>query len=267
MGLLTRISGVFNGKPGATRSTPARSGRRGRSTEAVRDQASSLRAQMGEHAGVALHEPKPSEFADLGTDNGEALEAVSRRVEVAPPPRNRQELFEDLQKNYREAVELIRKVDGHLDRDESRAERFLGIANRIDESLPAMERVPDQITRIGGEIVEAVRAGTAADDKRLARLETSLERIVSNLDRSSSAQAELTSTMASFRETLADIERANRRASEALCSMEERRAEREEEMASMLSTSKTWLLVALALCVGMGTVAMAISVVAIVTSP
>ena len=265
MGLLTRISGVFTTRGGARfpRSTSART------SVGVRDQASSLRAQMGENGSMTITEPKPGEITDAGSDAvDEALRPTTRSVEVAPPPpRNRQELFEDLQRNYREAVELIRKVDGHLDRDESRGQQFLAIARRIDESIPTVESVPQQITRIGDQIVEAVRAGSAADEKRLARLEQSLDTIVTNLERSSTAQIELTSTMAAFRETLADIERANRRSSEALESMEENRAAREEEMASMLSTSRTWLIIALALCVGMGTVAMAISIVAMVTAP
>lgn len=262
MGLLTRISGVFTTRsnPGRSRSSSA-----SRHVLGVRDQASSLRAQVGDNGAMTITEPKPGDFTDLPLDADGSLEPVTRRVDVAPPPRNRQELFEDLQKNYREAVELIRKVDGHLDRDEARGQQFLSIARRLDDSLPTLDGVPQQIARIGEQIVEAVRAGTAADEKRLVRLEQSLDSIVSNLDRSATAQTELTTTMAAFRETLADIERANRRSSEALESMEEHRAAREEEMASMLATSRTWLLIALALCVGMGTVAMAISIVAMVT--
>jgi hypothetical protein len=197
----------------------------------------------------------------------DALHAVSRRVDLAPPPRTKQELFEDLQRNYREAVELIRKVDGHLDRDESRGEQLMTIARRIDDTLPSVERTPEHLAKLGEQIVEAIRTSAVSDEKRIARVEEGLGRIVSTLERSSTAQVELTATMAAFRETLADIDRSNRRSAQALESMDHRRAEREDEIARMLATSKVWMLVALILSVAMGTVAMAIAIVSLVTAP
>ena len=269
MGLLTRISNVFTGRPGEPFAANRVDRFRRHGTPAPHAAGSPEPADAeaiaeSKAAGVAtLDEPLDTADASEG-----ALRAVSRRVEVAPPaPRTRQELFEDLQKNYREAVELIRKVDGHLDRDESRAEHFMAIARRIDDAVPTVERVPDHVSKIGEQIVEAIRGAAAGEDKRAARIEQALSRAVSNLDRSSGAQVELAATMSAFRETLAEIDRSNRRSAQALESMDERRAEREDEVKRMLASGRTWMLLALFLSVAMGTVAMAIAVVAVVTSP
>ena len=72
--------------------------------------------------------------------------------------------------------------------------------------------------------------------------------------------------MAAFRETLSDIERSNRRSADTLETMDERRAEREEQMAGVLASSRTWMLVALGLCIAMGTVAMTVSIITLVTA-
>lgn len=270
MGLLTRISNVFSG--GAThRAAGFGSSPRDRHNGSGADHRAPNDAGSDDSLeGLALTESKIATATrddQLGDASDDALHAVSRRVDLAPPPRTKQELFEDLQRNYREAVELIRKVDGHLDRDETRAEQLMTIARRIDDTLPSVERTPEHLARLGDQIVEAVRSSAASDEKRVARIEEGLGRIVSTLDRSSTAQVELTATMAAFRETLADIDRSNRRSAQALETMDRRRAEREDEIARMLSTSKVWMLVALLLSVAMGTVAMAIAIVSLVTGP
>ena len=271
MGLLTRISNVF-GAGSSRRSAGPVSSSNARRSGSLTEHASPLSDQTTGDAleGLSLAESKLGTATlddPLEDASDEALRAVSRRVDLAPPPRTKQELFEDLQKNYREAVELIRKVDGHLDRDETRAEQLMTIARRVDDTLPSLERTPEHLARLGEQIVEAIRASAAADEKRVARIEDGLGRIVSTLERSSGAQVELTATMAAFRETLTDIDHSNRRSAQALESMDHRRAAREDEIARMLATSKVWMLVALILSVAMGTVAMAIAIVSMVTAP
>lgn len=243
MGLLTRISTALS-TPTRRRRTAPPDGHATRNGFHPPDQASALRAQ----AGVALEPkggPRPS----------------SKVVEVSAP-RSRQEIFEDLQRNYREAVELIRKVDGHLDRDEARAEQFIAIARRLDDTRPTVESLPEHVSGAAEQIVEAVRTTSLAEEKRAQRLEQILARLGAHVERSSEAHVELTTTMSSFRETLAEIAESNRATSRTLESMERRRSEREEDMARLVTSSRNWMLVALGLCVAMGTVAMTISLVA-----
>ncbi len=203
-----------------------------------------------------------------GVANGASSAVMTRRTEPASPatsPRNKQELLEELQKNYQEVVELVRKVDAHLDRDETRAGEFVSIARRVDEALPTLREAPEELRTtlqtLSERVTEAIERASTVGDQRVARLETALTRISDTLDAHGASQRELTTTMASFRETLGDIAATSERTGNVLERVEKRQAEREAETASLLKSSRNWLLASLAISVAVATAAMAIAVV------
>jgi uncharacterized phage infection (PIP) family protein YhgE len=214
-----------------------------------------------------------SEAAADAANGSTATAVMPRRPEATTSPtapRNKQELLEELQKNYREVVELVRKVDVHLDRDETRSQEFVSIARRVDETLPSLENAPerlnDAIQTLSERVTDAIRNASSIGDKRVARLEQALTRISDTIDAQGAAQHELTHTMASFRETLGDIAATSERTGSVLEHIEKRQAERESETARLLSSSRNWLLASLAISVGVASAAMAIAIVAMVNA-
>ncbi len=199
---------------------------------------------------------------------------LSRLVPVDTPdddqihvPRNRQELFEELQRNYREVVDLVRRVNTHLDREQQRSERLMVIAERVEQLVPRLHELPNDInthaTHLNRELVQVIRDTNVADERRTQRLENALTGISKHLSTGSSAQAELVHTMAAFRETMSDLAQENARTGEVLRDTSERAAERERDMVKLLAGSRMWSRVGLGLSVVVGLAAVGAAVAAI----
>jgi hypothetical protein len=203
-----------------------------------------------------LAEPKPQPAA-----------APAAVAVASPPAKSKQQVVEELQRNYREVVGLVRKVDAHLDRDEERAQELMAIAQRFDEALPMIASLPEtmrtELRSLRDEVTQAIRDASSADEVRADRLEALLGKIGMDVERTGEEQLQLVETMAGFRESLGDISRSTARSGEVLESIDRRRAEREDELTRMLVASRTWIIVALLSSIGMAVVAVSIAVIAL----
>ncbi|GAB4552356.1 MAG: hypothetical protein Tsb0013_14620 [Phycisphaerales bacterium] len=276
MGFLSSIGKMFSASDPQRRAKPSPNGRRTASpartgTEpegggvAVLDQATALREHVErEERRRAQEQASTSEAPTASVE----VESVPEQEASIAPPRNKQELFEELQRNYRDVVDLVKKVDAHLDRNERRAQEMLSIAQRIDETLPTIEQFPgmvrQQLDELKTEVVGAIEASSAKGDARGAQLQQTLSTIGERIDSTSASHTQLVATMAGFRETLGELAHHSSRTSEVLESIDTRRQQREDELTKMLIASRRWSVVTLAVTLLGVSAATAIAIVALV---
>ncbi len=153
------------------------------------------------------------------------------------PLRNKQELFDELQRNYRDLVSLVRKVDNHLDEQTNRSERMAVIAERLDRTIPAIEALgetPAKLDELRADIERLVNDSQLAADRRVETMERAVGAIAERLDRQHEQQQQLVGTMAQFRETMAEVAQTNADTGSTLKSLSDSIARRDGELAGRL---------------------------------
>lgn len=230
----------------------------------VIDQATPLREQI--HA----EQPRPSRRERV-SETPVVVEPDMGVPEPTPSaPKNKQELFEELQKNYRDVVDLVKKVDAHLDRNEVRAEEMVSIARRIDETLPALSAFPEeirsQLDELRREVVGAITTSSQRSDARADEANQALGAISERIDATGRAHTQLVSTMAGFRETLGELATSSARTSDVLQSIDTRRQQREDELTRMLVASRRWSVVTLSVTLVGVSAAVAVAIIALVVN-
>ena len=232
-------------------------------TAGVADQASALRdalqkAAEPETAEVEMPAPRPNPAAPVVVRGGESDDADIKA------PRNKQELFEELQKNYREVVSLIRKVDNHLDEQHRRSARVAEIAERLDGlsgSIQQAGMVPERIDDLKDTIQNALETTEKGTAERTERVRVAVEQVGEALVASSDQQSKLTHTMAEFRQTIGDLSDATGQSSDAMRTLMDSVVERDKALAEELRATRSRVIVAVG---AIGVVALAAVVVAIV---
>ena len=88
-------------------------------------------------------------------------------------PKNKQELMEELRKNYADVIELVRKVNSHLDdqssrlaEQEARGRELVEIARQIPALLATLPKLAEQNTQLLG-LVERLTNESAAGNESL----------------------------------------------------------------------------------------------------
>ncbi len=226
-------------------------------------------------------EPDALDGFELETDESglrgdRVLEAKPDRALAAQSPKNRQELLTELQKNYAEVLNLVRKVDAHLDRQDQRSERLLELAQeatgrleRLDHlaKLDRLEKL-DQLDEIRSEssaAAEAIRElGALARDGQTrteGRLEeqnavlSSMRDLMHNAERH---DEEIATSLDAFRNSMGGMADATGRLGEALAQMRQTDLQREEQIARMITRSQRGMMVAMAMVVLIAVVALAV---------
>lgn len=184
---------------------------------------------------------------------------------LSPAPRNRQEMVEELRKNYAEVLGIVRKVDDHLDQQSQRSERLLELAERSARHMEVLPDLAEQNRRVADALADLVeltrdmrtRHDAAAD--RLTRtahqqLESAqrqtaaMQSMQAALHRSGEAEAEMARTISGFNETLGDMAGSTRDLGSTIAAMRETDAEREAELSRLVSISQKWLVAAVVFC-------------------
>lgn len=180
-----------------------------------------------------------------------------------PVRRNKQELLDDLEKSYREVVELVRKVDSHLDKADRRADRMVDVADRLLEVVQRMpdsehgERRHEQQVELLGRLVEEQRSG-------VDRLDTALARIGVQAEVASQSHEQLVMTMAEFRETMCDVARSNTRSAQAVEAGNEQKRVADEQLTQVIVGNQRWMLGILAASMVLAAAALVLAIVAVV---
>jgi cobalamin biosynthesis Mg chelatase CobN len=126
--------------------------------------------------------PREAPEPRLGTVLIDSPDSGPEVAEVRPigvvVPKNKQELMEELRKNYADVIELVRKVNTHLDdqgsrlaEQESRGRELMEIARQIPTLLATLPRLAEQNTALLG-LVERLAAESAAGNEALRQAVT-----------------------------------------------------------------------------------------------
>lgn len=155
-------------------------------------------------------------------------------------PKSKNEIIADLQKNYAEVMELIRKVSNHLDRESERSERLMEIAEKIPAALETLPELRAQ----NEEVIIALRQAAAETAKRDEAAAQTLELLGDRMDEARESDRQLVGTMAEFRGTLREMADSSEKTGETLAVMNERNVAREQELQNILLLTKRWITIA-----------------------
>lgn len=222
MSVLTKISKVFGGKP-----------RREASRSAFAAPVDADAERDTSPVAIDLHGSDPGDNTTHGV--------------LEPAPKSKQEMLAELQKNYADAVELMRKVDRHMDRQEERAERLLEIAERI----PAALEVLPVIREHAGELASAVDRLSAAADRGIAANEAqqeTLARVREFAERSADAEEQIAGTLGEFRGTVDVMAGATDDLGKTLRSIQDRDQRRDDQLAELIGQNTKWMVTIVSIC-------------------
>ncbi len=168
-----------------------------------------------------------------------------------PAPRNKQELLTELRKNYSEMVDLIRKVDGHLDEQDARSARMLEIAEGIPGALAVVPELRDRMDELNTSIrqlAETVQAtGTRSDEFSAAQVDA-IREVRTILERSGEVEEGIATSLEEFNTTLVGMNGATSDLSKAMRTIQERQDARDDKLVEALAGSQRWMAWIVGLC-------------------
>lgn len=208
--------------------------------------------------------PKAAVALDLHVedDPDAELEGFDPSREPMPeikPPRSRQELIAELQRNYQEVLGIVRKVDSHLDEQGQRSGRLAEIAERFPaaaDDLSQMRKRQEAVHEVLDSVALSLRErDLALTENQRATLDR-LEEIRGLMAESSESERQLVGSLVEFRDMMGGMSAATERLSEAVERIEARETERVKEVVDAISGIKSSV-------VAVGVIAASCAVVAI----
>lgn len=207
-----------------------------------------------DHAHIDHEQSDFESSADTSDDDAplDASQSISRKPKS---PRSKQELIEELHRNYQEVLGLIRKLDTHLDEAKDRSQTIADTASQYAKLAPVLESLPDRFDQRAGKLSEDIRSSIseegAAARQLLERIESAIVHVGTDIERSTNQQGQLVQTMAEFRESLIDLSRSSTAACESVRDSEIRASDRDQALLSQLRQTRLWLI---GLTVGVGAI-------------
>ncbi len=183
---------------------------------------------------------------ETGEETGDGSFDSQALTRKGRSPRSKQELIEELHRNYLEVLGLVRKLDGRLDEARGRSEALTEITEVYAKLAPLFESLPQQIREhtqaLGADLRSAVTEEGSAARELLERIESAIVHVGTDIERSTNQQGRLVQTMAEFREGLTDLSKTSMAACEAVRDSEARAARRDEAMLNQLRQTRLWLI-------------------------
>ncbi|MFG0259938.1 MAG: hypothetical protein ACF8LK_06250 [Phycisphaerales bacterium JB041] len=165
-------------------------------------------------------------------DPDDELEGFDPGREPLPeikPPRSRQELIAELQRNYQEVLGIVRKVDSHLDEQGQRSHRMAEIAERFPRAADDLAHLREGQGSVQ-QTLEAVSLALRERDEALTEGQRGtlarLEEIRGLLAESSESERQLVGSLVEFRDMMSGMNAATERLSEAVERIDARESER-----------------------------------------
>lgn len=206
---------------------------------------------------------------DLADRHDQSPETTQSIIRKPKGPKNKQELLEELQRNYHEMVGLIRKFDTHLDQASSRSERIAQVAEQYAELGPKISALPDRMAdrvaegmqAVGTDLRQTIEQQGGASRELLERIESAILQVGSDIERSASQQAQLVETMTEFREGLSEVSRSTTAVTNAVRDVEQHASGRDKAMIQQIKSTRQWLI---GLTIGVAIIAIAAVVISII---
>jgi len=184
---------------------------------------------------------------------------------IEPKARTRQELAADLERNYADAVDLMRKVDRHLDLQERQSRDLMAVAERVEPAIGSLPQIRVQHEALA-DAVEALRETTARTGERSAEQRQTqieaLERVQRTLDASAEHEMQVAQTLGGFRDSVDGVAIAATDLGRVLRTMQDRDSKRDERLAELIGNNTKWMITLVCVC-GVGLMlAVALAIVA-----
>lgn len=237
MTVLTRISRMF--KPASSRRSrpPAPKGAAPANGHLRNGHARPQRAAQAVEGKVAAAAPVAVAAAPARRD-----QLTDSRVLAAA--KTKQELLAELQQNYREVVDLVRRVKTHMETQDERFDRLMGIAEQIRKSVEAAPGLREDARKALAaldQLATTQRDGQARTETALQAHSGRLNRMTELMENSSETEQRVAATLTDVGATLSAMAAATENVGGALRSMQEREAKRDAELASLLTRSHRWM--------------------------
>lgn len=189
----------------------------------------------------------------------DAPAAPAKRFPSLVTNKGRQELITELRQDYAEVIDLVRKVNVHLDAQERRSERLLEIAERVGaaaetlprvlpELLPQIRQQGEQQAEAIRELAAAARAGRQDLDAGLRGQAEAIGRVGSLLAESGQTERQIADALSDLGRTVGGVASGTEALGRVIQSLHEREAERGRELAQAIGRQQRWLVGGLVLC-------------------
>jgi hypothetical protein len=179
--------------------------------------------------------------AEAGGDANTPIEM--KRVEVSSTPKmTKQEMVEELERNYREVLDLVRRVKDHLDREEPRATRVMEVAERVESVLPAVESLAERIgegqDHAATRIVEAIETSDHARTESVQRLEQILSDLHANIEAGGMTHQRIATELDGLGEHVSELAEASVMSSRALRAIRDGASDRDTKFVSSIEIAR-----------------------------
>lgn len=168
-------------------------------------------------------------------------------IDLGPAPRNKQELLNELRRNYAEVVSLVRKVDNHLDHQDRRSERMLEIAEKLPKAIEQIERLEDRHAELLSAVTrltETLKEGQENNQTGVNKQIHALEQLHTTIDQSNEQSRELSARVAGelndFRSAVGQMVGSTQQLSTAIDTINTREDTREQQLRKTLEQTRKW---------------------------
>lgn len=203
--------------------------------------------------------PNPPSPGDSTIDFDSADVTDEKRLSAK---KAKQELITELQKNYKEVLELVRRVQTHLDEQETRSARLMEIVERVPEAL---DRLPEQREQTERLISAVESLGSTSCEQRDLAQQNLLELVKANEQLSQTAHAEnqLVSTMGDFKDAAQGIADQNDRTATAVKNLATSANDRDKRLEEAIADGRRWMIIGVSVTAAAAGVAIIIAAIAL----
>ena len=265
MGMMDKIKSAFR-KPGEEEAAPEvktapadlTAGRRLAESVLPREP---VAIDIADTAPMRVSPPASPEDSALGLTVDAESDEITEEKRLSAK-KAKQELITELQKNYKEVLELVRRVQAHLDLQDERSEKLMRIVERVPSALEQLPEHRAQNERLIG-VVERLSEVSQSSHSLSQQSVRELAKANEQLKQAAHADRELIDGMGQFRDTVDGMAEHHSRSAVAVEKLASRVDQREEELSAAIADGRKWLIVAVAACAGTATVAVTLAIVAL----
>jgi len=199
---------------------------------------------------VEVKAATPRAGSRAGSGAGPGAVPTATQIEPAEPKITKQELLTELQQNYKEVIELVRKVNGRLDEQETRAKRLMEIAERVPGAMDLIPEINEHTARSAGSLVEIADATKASNQRAEAAAQTHsrvLEALGDRLNSAAEAESRVGETLGDLNTTIGSMTGATDQLAAVMRGVQHRDARRDEQVQTLVTRTNRWMLAAVAL--------------------
>jgi len=190
---------------------------------------------------------RPDEALDLEVGGDGAVLGPDGAIEYRTPPKSKQELLAEIQRNYQEVLELVRKVDNHLDESSERSQRLFDLADGVPEGMATLVELKNQ-NEVVTHAIERVTEIAASTEGHASATVEELRNIAVRFDEASQRGEALAGAVGEFREILTEVAGSGSRLNNVMESIQREASSREERLVSLIEREQRWMIFALSLC-------------------